>query len=220
MGSFLFQNAVASVGNYQTRKESFKVEKNKKITTGNLTVVGRMSENQCAAFCVTHGDRCCEITYINSTKECKLDQSGCCRTDFVNASGSNILRPRRTYVDYNKILSVTNGGCLGDWANEKFCTKGHYAIGYRMKIEGPHADRTELNAIEIICGSRSVERCGDTVSSGQQQWGMWTEEALCPAKTFLTAFSLQVHQFDVITDNTGANYVRFKCRYFKDEYSG
>lgn len=26
--------------------------------------------------------------------------------------------------------------------------------------------------------------------------------------------------WQVITDNTGANYVRFKCRYFKDEYSG
>ncbi|CAG2250439.1 unnamed protein product [Mytilus edulis] len=133
--SFLFQNAVSAVGNYQTRTEYLRVEKNKKIKSVNLTAIGRMSQSQCA-------------------------------------------------------------------------------------IEAPNADRTELNAIEIICGSRSVERCGDTVSSGQQQWGKWTVEALCPAKTFLTAFSLQVHQLDVNTDNTGANYVRFKCRHFKDEYSG
>ncbi|VDI47391.1 Hypothetical predicted protein [Mytilus galloprovincialis] len=123
-----------------------------------------------------------------------------------------------TISDHNKILSVTNGGYLGDWGNEEFCTKGHYAIDYRMKIKGLHVDRTELNAIEIICGSRSGERCGDTASSGQQQWGTWTVEALCPAKTFLTAFSLQVDQINTIYDNTGANYVRFSCKYIKDEY--
>ncbi|XP_063436217.1 vitelline membrane outer layer protein 1 homolog [Mytilus trossulus] len=88
---------------------------------------------------------------------------------------------------------------------------------HAKKIEGQHADRTELNAIEIICGSRSGERCGDTASSGQQQWGTWRVEALCPATTFLTAFSLQVDQYNTY-DNTGANYVKFRCRYFKDEY--
>ncbi|CAG2225348.1 Vitelline membrane outer layer protein 1 homolog [Mytilus edulis] len=214
--SFLFQNAVSAVGNYQTRTEYLRVEKNKKIRSVNLTVVGRMSESQCAALCVTFSDRCCEITYINSTQECKLDQSGCCHTDFDNLSGSSILHTSRKYVGYNKILSVTNGGYFGNWANEEFCRKGHYAVGYRMKIEGPHTDRSELNVIEIICGSRGSDRCGDTASSGQQVWGNWTGEALCPAKTFLTSFSLQVEKYNATKDSTGANYVRFRCRSFKD----
>ncbi|VDI40618.1 Hypothetical predicted protein [Mytilus galloprovincialis] len=85
-----------------------------------------------------------------------------------------------------------------------------------MKIEPPHADSSELNAIEIICGSRGGVCCGDTASSGQQVWGVWTVEALCPAKTLMVAFSLQVHQYNGESDNTGANYVKFKCRSFKD----
>ncbi|XP_052073383.1 vitelline membrane outer layer protein 1 homolog [Mytilus californianus] len=86
-----------------------------------------------------------------------------------------------------------------------------------MNIEGPDDDRTELNAIEIICGSRGGVRCGDTASSGQQNYGDWTEEVFCPAKTLLVAFSLQVHQYNNESDNTGANYVKFKCRYFRDD---
>ncbi|XP_071138729.1 vitelline membrane outer layer protein 1 homolog [Mytilus edulis] len=88
---------------------------------------------------------------------------------------------------------------------------------YSLKIEGPHlTDKTELNDIEIICGSRGSDRCGDTASSGQQVWGNWTGEALCPAKTFLTSFSLQVEKYNATKDSTGANYVRFRCRSFKD----
>lgn len=68
---------------------------------------------------------------------------------------------------------------------------------YYLQIEPPHADSSELNAIEIICGSRGGVRCGDTASSGQQVWGVWTVEALCPAKTLMVAFSLQVHQYNV-----------------------
>ncbi|XP_071153510.1 vitelline membrane outer layer protein 1 homolog [Mytilus edulis] len=112
----------------------------------------------------------------------------------------------------------SNGGDLGDWSDEEFCTKGHYAIGFNMKTEGHHdTDNTELNAIEVICGSRGSERCGDTASSGQHDWGDWTGEALCPENTFMTSFSLQVHKYNnEIRDNTGANHVKFKCRNFKD----
>ncbi|CAC5414772.1 Vitelline membrane outer layer protein 1 homolog [Mytilus coruscus] len=214
---FFFQNADIAVGNFRTRKEYFIVERNKKIRSVDLTTIGRMSQTQCAAFCVQLSDRCCEITYITSTQECKLDQSGCCDTDFDYVFGSNLLHPSSKY-GVNKTLSVTNGGGFGVWTSEEFCTKGHYAIGFRMKIEGPHADRSELNAIEIICGSRVSDRCGDTASSGQQIWGDWTGEAICPAKTFLIAFSLQVHPYNGYEDSTGANYVRFRCRYFKDEF--
>ncbi|VDI72452.1 Hypothetical predicted protein [Mytilus galloprovincialis] len=93
-------------------------------------------------------------------------------------------------VSVTQTLSVTNGGAFGVWKSAEFCTIGHYAIGFRMKIEGHHEDRSELNAIEIICGSRGGERCGDTASSGQQ----------------------------ASYDSTGANYLRFRCRYFKDEF--
>ncbi|CAG2236754.1 unnamed protein product [Mytilus edulis] len=73
-----------------------------------------------------------------------------------------------------------------------------YTPAANMAIEGPHeTDNTELNAIEIICGSRGSDRCGDKASSGQQQWGDWTGEALCPANTFLTSFSLQVQKYSV-----------------------
>ncbi|XP_063420137.1 vitelline membrane outer layer protein 1 homolog [Mytilus trossulus] len=166
---------------------------------------------------MTFSDRCCEIAYITSTEECKLDQSGCCHTDFDYLSGSDLIHIDRKQMMKNT-LSVTNGGVYGVWESEEFCTKGHYAIGFRMKIEGQDKDRSELNAIEIICGSRGSYLCGDRASSGQQKWGNWTGEALCPANTFLTAFSLQVDPYDVDKDSTGVNYIRFRCRYFNGEF--
>ncbi|XP_071142289.1 vitelline membrane outer layer protein 1 homolog isoform X2 [Mytilus edulis] len=184
-----FQNAEMFAGNFQTRQELFLVEKNKKIRSVALTSLGKMSQTQCAALCLKFGERCCEITYITSSRECKLDQSGCCHSDFDYISGTNLIQRDRTHV-VNKTLSVTNGGSLGIWASAEFCTRGHYAIGFRMKIEPPHGDNTELNAIAIVCGSRASDRCGDMASSGQQ----------------------------VNEDSTGANYVRFRCRYFKDEF--
>ncbi|CAG2236366.1 unnamed protein product [Mytilus edulis] len=214
---FFFQNADIAVGIFHSRKEDFIVEKNKKILSVDLTTIGRMSKTQCTAFCAQLGDRCCEITYITSTQECKLDQSGCCHTGFDSVFGSNLIHPSSTH-GVTQTLSVTNGGAFGVWKSAEFCTIGHYAIGFRMKIEGYHEDRSELNAIEIICGNRGGERCGDTASSGQQVWGYWTGEALCPPKTFLTAYSLQVHPYSASYDSTGANYLRFRCRYFKDEF--
>ncbi|XP_063419984.1 vitelline membrane outer layer protein 1 homolog isoform X2 [Mytilus trossulus] len=177
-----------------------------------------MTESQCANVCLQNSDNCCEITYATSTRECKLAQSGCCHTVFDDESGSNILHSSRKYGDYTKVLFVSNGGVLGDWADEEICTKGHYAIGYKMKIENPYEDdNTDLNAIEIICGSRGGVQCGETASSGQQKWGDWTGDALCPENTFLTSFSLQVQKFNVeSTENVGASYVKFKCRNFKD----
>ncbi|CAG2233561.1 unnamed protein product [Mytilus edulis] len=216
----ILQNASLTVGKYQKREENFIIESNKKIRLVNLTSVGRMSETQCANVCLQNSDNCCEITCASSTRECKLGQSGCCHTIFDDMSGSNLLHTRRKYGGYTKILFVSNGGVLGEWADEEYCTKGHYAIGYKMKIEGPHeTDNTELNAIEIICGSRGSDRCGDKASSGQQHWGDWTGEALCPANTFLTSFSLQVQKNDESRDNTAANHVKFKCRNFKDSGS-
>ncbi|XP_063448452.1 vitelline membrane outer layer protein 1 homolog [Mytilus trossulus] len=213
--SFLFQNVRLHVKKYQTTKEFFRVDKNKEIRSMDLEVIGSMSEIQCAAFCEENSDICCEITYVKLSRECKLVPSGCCQVEFNNVSGSNILHPGRKFSDYISTLSVTNGGVFGDWTYQEFCTKGHYAVGYRMKIEGPDDDRTELTAIEIICGSRGGFPCGETSSSGQQGWGDWTEEVHCPTKTLLVAFSLQVQQYNVGIDNTGANYVKFKCRYFK-----
>ncbi|CAC5391198.1 unnamed protein product [Mytilus coruscus] len=87
-----------------------------------------------------------------------------------------IFRTKHYY--YTKILFVSNGGVLGDWTNDEFCTRGHYAIGYKM--------------------NRGRDRCGDTASSGQQNWGDWTGEALCPANTFLTSFSLQVQKYNFL----------------------
>ncbi|CAG2215575.1 unnamed protein product [Mytilus edulis] len=194
-------------GNFQTRQELFIVEKNKKIRSVALTSLGKMSETQCAALCLKFGERCCEITYITSSRECKLDQSGCCHSDFDYISGTNLIQRDRTHV-VNKTLSVTNGGSLCIWASAEFASE----------IEPPHGDNTELNAIAIVCGSRASDRCGDMASSGQQVWGDWTGETLCPANAFLGAFSLQVHPYSVNEESTVANYVRFRCRYFKDEF--
>ncbi|CAC5404360.1 unnamed protein product [Mytilus coruscus] len=154
--SFLFQNVRLTVGKYQTTKEFFRVDKNKEIRSMDLEVIGSMSKSQCAAFCVENSDICCEITYVTLSGECKLGSSGCCHKEFNNVSDSNILHPGRKFSDYIYTLSVTNGGVFGDWTYQEFCTKGHYAVGYKMRIEGPDDDRTELNAIEIICGSRGV----------------------------------------------------------------
>lgn len=69
---------------------------------------------------------------------------------------------------------------------------------FDIQIEGPHADdNTDLNAIEIICESREGVECGKTASSGQQKWGDWTCDALCPVNTFLTSFSFQVQKNNV-----------------------
>lgn len=37
-------------------------------------------------------------------------------------------------VSVTQTSSVTNGGAFGVWKSAEFCTIGHYAIGFRMKV--------------------------------------------------------------------------------------
>lgn len=105
--SFLFQNVKFVVGNFPTRHDVFVVEKNKKIRSVPLTSLGRMSRTQCAALCMTFSDRCCEIAYITSTQECKLDQSGCCHTDFDYLSDSNLIHIDRKHMSKYNLFFLT-----------------------------------------------------------------------------------------------------------------
>lgn len=93
-----FQNVEIVAVNFQTRHEFFIVEKNKKSRSVALTSLGKMSQTQCAALCVKFSDRCCEITYITSTQECKLDQSGCCHSDFDYIFGTNLIQRDRNHI--------------------------------------------------------------------------------------------------------------------------
>ncbi|CAG2250446.1 unnamed protein product [Mytilus edulis] len=137
-----------------------------------------MSESQCAALFVTFSDRCCEITYINSSKECKLDSSGCCHTDFDNFSGSSILHTSRKFVDRRTT----------------------------------RAEKTELNAMEMInmeVEAVNVVAIRQVLVSRFGESGQW--------KQFVQS-SRAVRCNLINKDCTGTNYIRFKCRYFKDEY--
>ena len=93
----ILQNASLTTGKYQTREDNFIIERNKKIRLVNPTLVGRMSETQCANVCFKNSETCCEITYATSTRECTLGQSGCCHTIFDDMVGSNILQASRKY---------------------------------------------------------------------------------------------------------------------------
>lgn len=55
----------------------------------------------------------------------------CCN---VNPFYNTIQPHNLCFSDYTYTLSVTNGGTFGDWTYQEFCTKGHYAIGYKMKV--------------------------------------------------------------------------------------
>ncbi|CAG2233560.1 unnamed protein product [Mytilus edulis] len=209
----ILQNASLTVGKYQKREENFIVESNKKIRLVNLTSVGRMSESQCANVCLQNSDNCCEITYASSTRECKLGQSGCCHTILDDMSGSNLLHTRRKYGEYTKILFVSNGGVLGEWADEEFCTKGHYAIGYKMKDESE--DNTGANHVKFKC--RNFKDSGSDFDLSYPpgygtygSYGEWSDA--CPVNSAICGIKTKIHpNKGPGVDDTALNDVNFFC---------
>ncbi|XP_045182514.2 vitelline membrane outer layer protein 1-like [Mercenaria mercenaria] len=124
--------------------------------------------------------------------------------------------PRRVV----KVLKVSNGAWWGQWGPPQFCAEGTYAVGYAMKIEGGQGrgDDTSLNAISLFCMGLDDVRFGGKITSIQGIWGHWHSNVSCHkvegTPTFLTAFDLQVERDLGGGDDTGANYVKFKCRDF------
>ncbi|XP_045182484.2 vitelline membrane outer layer protein 1-like [Mercenaria mercenaria] len=118
--------------------------------------------------------------------------------------------------NYTAKLTVSNGGSYGKWANAEFCAEGTYAYGYDMKIEVKHGsggDDTSLNAIKILCKSLNGD-CVGAVSSERSAWGKWVGETKCDGSDVLVAFSLQVEENQGNSDDSAANFIKFKCRSF------
>ncbi|VDI40617.1 Hypothetical predicted protein [Mytilus galloprovincialis] len=172
-----------------------------------------MSESQCANVCLQNIDNCCEITYATSTRECKLGQSGCCHTIFDDVSGSNVLHSSRKYGDFIKILFVSNGEVLGDWSDEEFCTKGHYAIGFKMKNES--RDNTGANHVKFKCRNfkDSMNNFDLSYPPGygtHGSYGEWSED--CPVNSAICGIKTKIHSYQGEEgDDTALNDVKFFC---------
>ncbi|CAG2201466.1 unnamed protein product [Mytilus edulis] len=173
-----------------------------------------MSESQCANVCLQNSDNCCEITYATSTRECKLGQSGCCHTIFDDMSGSNILHSSRKYGDFIKILFVSNGGYLGDWSDEEFCTKGHYdAIGFKMKNE--IIDNTGANHVKFKCRNfkDSMRNFDLSYPPGYGTHGSYSESSeTCPVNSAICGIKTTIQSYQGEEgDDTTLNDVKFFC---------
>ncbi|XP_071162937.1 vitelline membrane outer layer protein 1-like [Mytilus edulis] len=115
-----------------------------------------------------------------------------------------------------KVLQIDNGDDWGTWNPPQYCADGHFAMGYNMKIEVPQGsgDDTALNSILLKCGS-AAGQYGGYIVSGQGTWGGWVGETLCEnteTQKFLTSFALQVENRQGGSDDTAANFAKFKCR--------
>ncbi|CAC5392605.1 unnamed protein product [Mytilus coruscus] len=121
-------------------------------------------------------------------------------------------------------LTVDNGGSLGDWSDVEYCSEGHFAIGYEMKIEGNQdgGDDSALNAIRLHCSNpdwKDSNNISGTIIGKEGPFGMWKDVAMCSNGEVIVSFSLQFESM-INGDNSAANYVRFKCRNIDSPSSG
>ncbi|XP_070607635.1 vitelline membrane outer layer protein 1-like [Erythrolamprus reginae] len=106
---------------------------------------------------------------------------------------------------YSSELKVLNGGIRGEWGPASFCTSG-CAVGFAQKVEKhqPAGDNTAVNGIRLHCND------GIEIESKVGPWGEWTANQMC-RKGCLGSFSLKVHSYQGIFDDTSVNNIQFKC---------
>ncbi|XP_062830661.1 vitelline membrane outer layer protein 1-like [Anolis carolinensis] len=106
----------------------------------------------------------------------------------------------------SETISVSNGGRWGKWGRAEFCSKGAYAIGFKLKVQSYYyKDRTTLNAIRLSCSD------GHHITSTEGKSGDWTFFKFCSGKHLLKEFKLRVSKPKMFGDDTAANNIVFRC---------
>ncbi|XP_075434352.1 uncharacterized protein LOC142471433 [Ascaphus truei] len=109
------------------------------------------------------------------------------------------------------VISVSNGGKLGDWGPVEMCPVGSRARGFSVKVEEFQwfGDDTSLNGIRLLCvSSNSNEEY--YIQSTEGAWGSWTSPVRCRNGN-LIAFNLRVSPPQGDGDDTAANNIVFMC---------
>ncbi|XP_075433780.1 vitelline membrane outer layer protein 1-like [Ascaphus truei] len=109
------------------------------------------------------------------------------------------------------VISVSNGGELGEWGPVEICPFGSRARGFSLKLEEYQwfGDDTSLNGIRLYCFS-SINNGEFPIQSTEGAWGSWTSPVRCPNGN-LIAFNLGVSPPQGDGDDTAANSIMFKC---------
>ncbi|XP_075433795.1 vitelline membrane outer layer protein 1-like [Ascaphus truei] len=109
------------------------------------------------------------------------------------------------------VISVSNGGELGEWGPVEMCPVGCHTRGFSLKVEEKQGkgDDTALNAIQLYCVNNK-NNWEKTIQSTEGRWGSWTSPVRCPNGN-LVAFNLRVEPPQGDGDETAANNIMFKC---------
>ncbi|XP_075433778.1 vitelline membrane outer layer protein 1-like isoform X2 [Ascaphus truei] len=109
------------------------------------------------------------------------------------------------------VISVSNGGKLGEWGPVEMCPVGFRAFGFSIKLEQFQwfGDDTTLNGIQLHCVSSN---CNEeyNIQSTEGAWGSWTCSQHC-LNGNLFAFRLKVSPPQGDGDDTAANSIMFMC---------
>uniref|UniRef100_A0A8C4SLF4 Vitelline membrane outer layer protein 1 homolog n=1 Tax=Erpetoichthys calabaricus TaxID=27687 RepID=A0A8C4SLF4_ERPCA len=113
---------------------------------------------------------------------------------------------------YQSIISVNNGGLLGEWKFIEKCPKGWFARGFSLKVDSGEGllDDTALNGIQLHCTPSPTSNMSKTIESLSGKWGSWTKSRWCHSG-FLRGFVLQVQPPQGYGDDTAANNIMFTC---------
>lgn len=122
------------------------------------------------------------------------------------------------------VLSIDNLNCRsiveiksppmvnwGNWGVSESCGSGHFAVGFRSKVEPElgKGDDTAMNGIELICSNQKK------ITSSVGPWGNWAQSfSLCPNGNFLIGFEIKMERTVHKEDDTATNAVRMICEDF------
>ncbi|VDI49522.1 Hypothetical predicted protein [Mytilus galloprovincialis] len=116
-------------------------------------------------------------------------------------------------LDFIKILFVSNGGVSGDWSDDEFCTKGHYAIGYKMKNE--IRDNTGANHVKFKCRNfkDSMSYFELSYPAGYGTHGSYGESSeACPVNSAIYGIKTKIQPYQGEDgDDTALYDVKFFC---------
>ncbi|CAC5405144.1 unnamed protein product [Mytilus coruscus] len=174
-------------------------------------------------FCGVSGNKSLEIEGPCKGHECKLNEI------YLPKARVHICIPLIAPFDDSEkhisTLTVDNGGSLGDWSYVEYCSEGHFAIEYEMKIEGNQGgdgDDSALNAIRLQCSNpdwKDSNNISVTIIGKEGPFGMWKDVAMCPYGEVMVSFPIHCESL-TNGDNSASNYVRFKCRNIDSPSSG
>jgi hypothetical protein len=116
----------------------------------------------------------------------------------------------RAQVSTIRSRNITN---WGNWGPAEYCASGHYAVGFRSKVQeycGENCDDTAMNGIQLLCSD------GKRISSSVGPWGTWdTNFSRCnfsgDSESKLNGFMYRVQSNQESGDDTATNAIRMKC---------